>query len=146
MTLASQVQFTNRMLDATMTFVGLYIGMIFLIASAAILALQLLSGASDDRPRYDLLRKLGTDSRMINASLLSQAAVYFLLPLAIAGVHSIFGISYMAQGMGAIGAGDILQGAVLIALLIIAIYGLYFAFTYATCRRIINSREVRRAE
>ena len=42
------------------TYVGLYLGVVFLVASAAVLALQQLSEAEDNQKRYLILRKIGT--------------------------------------------------------------------------------------
>lgn len=146
MALKSDVRYLSRMNDAMMTYVGLYIGMVFLVASAAVLALQVLSGAADDRPRYELLRRLGTETSMIDGALLQQVAVYFLIPLGLAAVHSAVGVTYMTQLMGLIGMGSIGPGAAMTALLICAIYGVYFACTYLMCRSVIHSREMRRTE
>lgn len=44
----------------------IYVGIVFLITCAAILALQQLSEASDNTERYRLLRRLGTSGRMID--------------------------------------------------------------------------------
>ena len=48
-------------LGAIASFIGLYIGMIFLISGAAILALKELSESTDNVERYKMLRKLGVD-------------------------------------------------------------------------------------
>lgn len=45
-------------LGAMITFIGLYLGIIFLIASAAILALKELSESTDNKERFKMLRKL----------------------------------------------------------------------------------------
>ena len=45
------------------TFVGLYLGIIFLISSAAILALKELSESTDNKERFNMLRKIGTDRK-----------------------------------------------------------------------------------
>lgn len=48
------------------TYLALYIGFIFLVSTAAILAIQQLSQTSDSAPRYRTLWKLGCDRAMIN--------------------------------------------------------------------------------
>ena len=146
MALKADVVNYSRMNDAMMTFVGLYIGMVFLVASAAVLALQMLSATADDRPRYELLRKLGTEYSMIDSALLSQVTVYFLLPLGLAAIHSVAGLTYMAGLLGAVGFGSIGTGAMMTALLICGIYGVYFLFTYLTCRSMVHAKETRRTE
>lgn len=144
MAVASEVTAATRMSLTSVIFVGLYIGMIFLVAGAAILALQQLSAASDDRPRYELLSRLGASRRMIDNSLLSQIAVYFFLPLAVGAVHSIFGIDFAMKSAGTLGVTNIAAGTVTTAVLICIIYGGYFMATYMGARNIIWARAGRR--
>ncbi|MBD5559355.1 MAG: FtsX-like permease family protein [Clostridia bacterium] len=143
MAVAAYQKAATRSGDAAVVFVGLYVGMIFLVAGAAILALQQLSGAADDRPGYALLSKLGADRRMIEKALLWQMAAYFFLPLGVGAVHSIFGIAFVTRAAGVLGYGDIATGAATAALFILAIYGAYFAAAYAGACRIVRARHLR---
>ena len=79
-------------LSAMVTFIGLYLGVIFLISSAAVLGLKELSESSDNKQRFRMLRKIGTDEKMINKALFRQIAIFFMLPLILALIHSVFGI------------------------------------------------------
>ena len=81
-------------IGALVTFLGLYLGIVFLIASVAILALKELTESTDNKERYKMLRKLGADEKMINRSLFRQIAIFFIFPLLIAIIHSIFGITF----------------------------------------------------
>lgn len=81
-------------LSAMVTFIGLYLGIIFLISSAAILALKELSESTDNRERYVMLRKLGADEKMLNKALFKQIGLFFGFPLFIAIIHSIVGIKF----------------------------------------------------
>ncbi|PTR86733.1 ABC transporter, partial [Bacillus anthracis] len=51
---------------AIIAYLGIYIGGIFLLISAAVLALQQLSESTDNIERYKLLRKIGVDDEIIN--------------------------------------------------------------------------------
>ena len=81
-------------LGALVTFIGLYLGVIFLISSAAILALKELSEATENKERFKMIRKIGADEKLINKALFRQIAIFFLAPLVIAIIHSIFGIIF----------------------------------------------------
>ena len=81
-------------LSAMVTFIGLYLGIIFLISSAAILALKELSESTDNRERYVMLRKLGADEKMLNKALFKQIGLFFGFPLFII-IHSIVGIKIL---------------------------------------------------
>ena len=56
-------------LGAMATFLGLYLGIVFLISSAAVLALKELSETIDSIGRYDMIRKLGADEKEIKDKL-----------------------------------------------------------------------------
>ena len=81
-------------LATIVVFIAIYLGIIFLIASSAILALKQLTESSDNRQRYIILRKIGCDEKMINSSLFKQIGIFFMLPLIVAIIHSIFGIQF----------------------------------------------------
>ena len=59
------------------TFIAIYLGITFLIASAAILALKQLTESSDNKQRYTILRKIGCDEKMINKALFRQIGIFF---------------------------------------------------------------------
>ena len=70
-------------------FIAIYLGIIFLIASSAILALKQLTESSDNKERYMVLRKIGVDEKIINKALFKQIGLFFIFPLILAIIHSI---------------------------------------------------------
>ena len=65
-------------LGAIVTFIGLYLGIIFLISCAAILALKELSESSDNFIRFEMLRKIGVDEKDLNKALFRQIEIFFM--------------------------------------------------------------------
>lgn len=122
---------------AIISFVGIYLGIIFLMTSAAVLALQQLSEAADNRRRYDVLRKIGADDRLIKSALFKQIAIYFMLPLALACIHSIVGIKVASDMLENMGEADIAGNIIITAVLIAVVYGAYFLSTYLSSKRIV---------
>lgn len=127
-------------LGAMVTFVGLYLGIIFLISSAAILALKELSESTDNKERFNMLRKIGTDDKMINKALFNQIAVFFLFPLLLAIIHSIFGIEFANYILKTMGTESLLSSIILTAVFLVVIYGGYFLVTYYCSKTIIKER------
>ena len=124
------------------TFIAIYLGIIFLIASAAILALKQLTESSDNKQRYLVLRKIGCDEKMINKALFSQIAIFFGLPLILAIIHSIFGIQFaMAIMAGLAKSEDLLPSITATVIIIGIIYGAYFLATYLGSKNIIKEEE-----
>lgn len=128
---------------ATMvTFIAIYLGIIFLIASSAILALKQLTESSDNKQRYTILRKIGCDEKMINKSLFRQIAIFFGVPLILAIIHSVFGIQFAIELMSGLASKeDLLPSAVATIIIIGIIYGAYFLATYFGSKNIIKEEE-----
>ena len=125
-------------LGALVTFLGLYLGIIFLISCAAILALKELSESSDNVQKFNILRKLGVDEKMINKTLFTQIGIFFMFPLILAIIHSIFGIMFCNTILKAMGISFNLKAAILTSSLIVFIYGGYFLVTYFCSKNIIK--------
>lgn len=117
-------------LSAIFTFIAIYIGLVFLITSAAVLALKQLSDASDNIERYKLLDKIGVDRSMINKAIFTQIAIYFIMPLALAFVHSIVGLKVVTDLVQILGGMNILSNLLQIVILFFVVYGGYFIATY----------------
>lgn len=127
-------------LSALVTFIGIYLGIVFLITSAAILALKELSESTDNKERYQMLRKIGVDEKMIHQALFRQIAVFFACPLIFAIIHSIFGIQFCNYILETFGNEQLLKSIIMTAVFLIFIYGGYFYITYSCSKNIIRDR------
>lgn len=119
-------------------FIGLYIGVILLISGAAILALKELSESADNVERFRMIRKLGADEKQINKALFRQTALFFIFPLALAIVHSIFGMMFSKQILDFIGTKMIGPSIGMTAIILLVIYGGYFLISYFCSKNIIK--------
>lgn len=127
-------------LSAMITFIGLYLGIIFLISSAAILALKELSESADNALRYHVLRKLGADEKTLNHALFSQIGIFFGFPLLLAIIHSVFGIKFSSFILETFGNEELLPSIIMTAIILVVIYGGYFLITYLCSKNIIRER------
>lgn len=125
-------------LGALVTFIALYLGIIFLISSAAILALRELSDSADNKERYGMLRKLGVDERMIDMALFKQIGIFFAFPLILALIHSVFGIKFINIILATMGMSSMAASIGLTLAFVAVIYGGYFLITYLCSRSIIR--------
>ena len=125
-------------LGALVTFIALYLGIIFLISSAAILALRELSDSADNKERYGMLRKLGVDERMIDMALFKQIGIFFAFPLILALIHSVFGIKFINIILATMGMSSMAASTGLTLAFVAVIYGGYFLITYLCSRSIIR--------
>ncbi len=125
-------------MTAMIVFIGIYLGIVFMLSGAAILALKQLSETSDSKEKYTILRRIGADENMIRRSLFQQSLIFFGLPLLLAIVHSIFGIQVCIYILETFGKTGILFSILVTGTIILAVYGIYFVITYLCSRRIIS--------
>lgn len=120
-------------LPVTISYITIYIGIVFLISSAAILAIAQISEANDNITRYNLLRKIGTSDKMIYRAVFTQILIYFAVPLVLAVIHSIVGIT----------AGGVLTNSlssIVVVAVILLIYLCYFVATYLCSKGIVRNK------
>ena len=120
-------------------FLGLYLGTTFLLASAAMLALQQLTQAADNVGRYALLLRLGADRSTVGRSVTGQVALAFLTPLLLALIHGAVGLTAANRVIAEVGQVDAGHSVLVTALLLAAVYGGYFLATAAAARRMAFS-------
>ena len=123
-------------------FIAIYLGIIFLIASSAILALKQLTESSDNKERYMVLRKIGVDEKIINKALFKQIGLFFIFPLILAIIHSIFGIQFVMTLMSVLASSEELLPSIIATVGVMGvIYGLYFLATYLGSKNIIKEED-----
>lgn len=125
---------------AMLTFIGIYLGIIFLISSAAILALKELAESAENIERYQMLRRIGADEQMISKALFWQIGIFFLFPLAFACIHAVFGVKFTTYFLAAFGQTNLLPSIIVTAGILIFVYGGYFLITYMYSKAIIREK------
>lgn len=120
-------------------FIGMYLGIIFLISSMAILAIQQLSEASDSIERYKSLMRLGVNEKMINKAIFIQTLIYFALPISLAFIHSIVGIKVVSEFITLLDKPNIKYSSISTAVILIIVYLSYFYITYIGYKNIVKN-------
>lgn len=127
-------------LQVICSYISLYIGIVFIITAAAVLALQQLSESSDNIQRYILLRKLGAKESQISKALFMQIAACFFAPLALALVHSYVAIHIVNQKILEVTASDTWGSILTTAGVLLIVYGGYFLATYLSAKAMIKEK------
>lgn len=131
----------NVGLTAVIGYLAVYIGFVLVVACAAILAIQQLTAASDNRLRYRLLDKLGASRGMIDGALFKQIVIAFVFPLLLAVCHSACALTVVMEVVEMFGHVDIAVPAAITAAGFGAVYCLYFVLTYFQARGVIHSEK-----
>ncbi|MCC2500424.1 ABC transporter permease [Bacillus paranthracis] len=110
-----------------MMFIGLFLGLVFLLATGSIIYFKQLTEASADRDRYIVLHKVGVTKQEMKKAIAKQVSFIFAIPLVIGILHSLFALK---------GLGNILPYEIMIPLLIsIGVYGaIYIGYYFLTVR------------
>lgn len=122
-----------------MSFLAFYVALIFVMATATLLAIQQLSDSEKYKYRYELLRKLGVDELQINRTIFKQLLFYFAIPMilpviisipVILGVGQIFTVAVTME--------EIFKNIWIMLGMFILVYGIYFIATDVQFDRNIN--------
>ncbi|MDY3002519.1 MAG: ABC transporter permease, partial [Romboutsia timonensis] len=135
----NQIYEENKGTTSIILFIGIYMGLVFLISSMAILALQQLSEASDSIERYKSLKRLGVSTESINKTIFVQTLIYFSVPVALAVVHSVVGIAVSNDFISMYNQPDIVGSSLITAGIFFVIYVIYFYITYSGYKNIVKN-------
>lgn len=123
---------------AMISYLAIYMGIVFVITSAAVLTLQQLSESADNIYRYEMLKKVGVDNDMINKALFTQIGIYFIVPLSLAIVHSIVGLDVASDLVSIFGSGNIQYYILFTTIVLVIVYGGYFIATYNGAKKMLK--------
>lgn len=124
-------------------FLGLFLGILFLMITVLIIFYKQMSEGYDDKERFSIMEKVGMSNDEVKATIRSQVRTVFFLPILMAAVHvgmafpmikrllSLFGLSNTALFAGCM-AGTILVFAL--------IYLLVFLKTSKTYYKIVGEQ------
>ncbi|KFN14486.1 ABC transporter permease [Bacillus pseudomycoides] len=128
----------HGMLEATglMMFIGLFLGLVFLLATGSIIYFKQLTEASADRDRYVVLRKVGVTKQEMKKAIAKQVSFIFAIPLVVGICHSLFALK---------GLSTLMPYEILIPLLMsIGVYSvIYIGYYFLTVRsyyKIVSSK------
>lgn len=68
-------------------FIGIFLGILFIMATVLIIYYKQISEGYDDKQRYEIMQKVGMTHQEIKNSIHSQVLTVFFLPLIVAGIH-----------------------------------------------------------
>ncbi len=75
-------------------FMGFFLGLAFLAMLASTLMFKVLSGANSDKPRYNMLWKMGTRKSLLKSSIAKEIGVLFALPAVLGVIDVLFGLQF----------------------------------------------------
>ncbi|WNC14770.1 FtsX-like permease family protein [Brevibacillus brevis] len=117
-------------------FMGFFLGIAFLAMMASCLMFKILSGASRDRERYSMLRKIGVRKSLLVGSIYKELFLVFVFPALMGLLHVLVGMQMFSVILLAPYA-DIWVPTVIF----VGIYALYYYITVQLYRGIVLPKE-----
>lgn len=110
-------------------FLGIMLGVVFLMAAVLIIYYRQISEGYEDRNRFEIMQKVGMTKRDIRSGINSQILTVFFLPLLLAGVHLAFAFPFIYKIL-TIFMFDNLTLSIVVNLACFGIFGLFYAVVY----------------
>ncbi|GAA0070935.1 ABC transporter permease [Clostridium sardiniense] len=142
---STKVAEVSEILNATlaMRILGIYLGIVLLMISLTVLALQQLADSIEHKDRFNVLKKLGVEEKEISNIILKQISIYFIIPIFIAIIGFIifiynYAVIFNSEISAYIGEKSFILNIKIALVLIVSIYISYFIATYYTFKRNIK--------
>ncbi|MCI2047597.1 MAG: ABC transporter permease [Faecalibacterium sp.] len=117
----------NFALYGSYVFIGLFVGILFLLALCSVMYYKMIMEAQEEGPRYAILRKIGMKKREMLASVAKQLGIVFGTPLAVGLAHTVFALTTYNRMMDVIGQETpTLANALAVAAAFVAVYGVFY--------------------
>lgn len=133
----SRYEERNGLLDAygSLFFLGIYLGVQFLMAAILIMYYKQLSEGYEDQKRFEILQNVGMSKKEVKQVIHSQVMIFFFLPLMTAVIHMIFASKMIIKMFGYIIIGDA-HLFLLCTLISIVVLALLYTVTYVLTARV----------
>ena len=116
-------------------FIGVFLGILFLMATVLIIYYKQLSEGYDDAARFAIMKKVGMSGKEIRRSIHSQVLTVFFLPLVGAGIHVAVAFPFLTRGLSLFNMRNVTLFAVCTACTIAA-FGLFYLVVYRLTARV----------
>ncbi|SFP26025.1 putative ABC transport system permease protein [Oscillibacter sp. PC13] len=123
-------------------FLGIFLGLLFLMATVLIIYYKQISEGYEDQHRYRIMQQVGMSHREVGASIRGQILLVFFLPLMAAGVHILAAFPMLCRILELFGLHDVgLFALCTVGTLAVfaAVYALVYFLTAWTYERIVGS-------
>lgn len=128
-------------LNGGLLFIGVFLGVLFMIATILIMYYKQISEGYDDKERFAIMQKVGISHKEIKKSIHSQVLTVFFLPLIVAGIHIAFAFPFITKILAILNLTNIKLFAIATcgSFLIFAIfYGIVYRITARSYYKIVS--------
>lgn len=121
-----------------------FLGLTFMSALGSMIYFKQLTEAEDDKPRYDILAKLGVSNKEVSAAIGKQSAWLFLLPLLVGIAHYLIILQWLKKLFASLGDVGLLMPIVICVAVFVMIYVAYYVLTVRSISNHLLSKPPRK--
>lgn len=141
---SSQYEMENMFHDSygSLFFLGIFLGLLFLMAAILIMYYKQLSEGYEDQKRFEIMQNVGMSKKEVKQAIRSQVLIFFFLPLVIAVVHMAFAFKMIMKMFGyliASGEGLFITCTVVSVIILAIIYTIVYVLTAKTYYKIVKN-------
>lgn len=122
-------------------FLGIFFGILFLMATVLIIYYKQISEGYSDRERFEIMRKVGMSQREVKQSIRSQVLNVFFLPLIVAVIHIAVAFKVITKLLAALNLTNVplIFGSTAVTVVVFAVfYGIVYGITTKEYYRIVK--------
>lgn len=122
-------------------FLGIFLGILFIMATVLIIYYKQISEGYDDKERFEIMQKVGMSRQEVRATIRSQILTVFFLPLVLAGCHVAAAFPLLCRILALLNltnTGLYLACAIVCFLVFTAMYVFIYLLTARTYYRIVR--------
>ncbi|MDD2592192.1 MAG: ABC transporter permease [Erysipelotrichaceae bacterium] len=122
-------------------FIGIFLGLLFLLATALIIYYKQISEGYDDKQKYQIMSNVGMTNGEITSCINYQIKLVFYLPIILACIHLIFAFKIITKLLALFGLVNIkifLLTSVITVIIYMILYFMIYKLTTITYKRIIS--------
>lgn len=129
---------------SSMFFLGIFLSILFIMATILIIYYKQISESYDDKERYEIMQNVGMSHTEVKRTIRSQVLTVFFLPLIVAGVHVAFAFPIMSRVLSLLGLMNVtlyITCTVICFLVFALMYGIIFAVTSRLYYKTVNKKQ-----
>lgn len=129
---------------SSMFFLGIFLSILFIMATILIIYYKQISESYDDKERYEIMQNVGMSHTEVKKTIRSQVLTVFFLPLIMTGVHVAFAFPIMSRVLSLLGLMNVTLYIIctVICFLVFALmYGIIFAITSRLYYKTVNKKQ-----
>lgn len=129
---------------SSMFFLGIFLSILFIMATILIIYYKQISESYDDKERYEIMQNVGMSHTEVKRTIRSQVLTVFFLPLIVAGVHVAFAFPIMSRVLSLLGLINVtlyITCTIICFLVFALMYGIIFAITSRLYYKTVNKKQ-----